>query len=96
MLLVVPKRSAVSDFLPTHKCVEIDSAYMPSNDTSSRSLQNEFAKHQYLQPALQNPRIYPDISEEYEDDDEASARGKWVGPIDTPLTMKRYEIEDTE
>ena len=69
MILIVPKRSAVSKFLPTNICAELDRKHGSTHTGSNMSVIDEFGKEQYLQPALKNPKVYPEEEEEQESDD---------------------------
>jgi hypothetical protein len=58
MILVFPKRMHVSKNLPALQCVELDRQY-----NTQDAIDMEFFKRKYLQPALQNPRLFPEEPE---------------------------------
>ena len=60
MILVVPKRHAVSEYLPTNMCAELDRKHKAALNDIREPHVRQFEKGQYLQPALQHPKIYPD------------------------------------
>ena len=62
MIFVTPRRMHASEFLPAVLCMEWDHQY------EAQECDADFAKGQYLQPALQHPRLFPE-----EDGDEGSS-----------------------
>ena len=64
MIFETPRRIQASEHLPAVLCMEVDQQY------ETQECDPDFARGEYLQPALQHPRLFPDEDDDDDEDEE--------------------------